>query len=73
MELSVFAVFLLLVTSGVIWAYRGEKRNWNNGHCIRCSSKWRHFDTDSHGGRGYSCRCGRYLWISYPVDKQLII
>lgn len=54
-----------------IIAYIREKRNFNNGKCVCCGERLELFDTDSQGGRGYKCtKCGRYLWISYRVDKN---
>lgn len=32
-----------------------EKREYNNGICKCCGKKLRHFDTDSQGGRLYTC------------------
>ena len=49
-----------------------EKRAFNNGICKQCGSKLEYFDTDSQGGRGYTCRhCHYTAWVSYPsVDKR---
>ena len=49
-----------------------EKRAFNNGTCVNCGSKLRHFDNDSQGGRGYCCdTCGYNTWVSYnSVDKK---
>lgn len=49
-----------------------EKKDFNNGKCLCCGYPLRNFDTDSHGGRGYTCDgCGRKVWVSYPsVDKK---
>jgi len=75
--------FLLIVVIGLVVLFIGraigtalESQNWNNGYCYYCDSEWEHFDTDSQGGRGYTCDCGkkygesRYIWISWhSVDK----
>lgn len=52
-----------------------EKRSFNNGICKECGNKLVHFDTDSQGGRGYTCRhCDYTIWVSYPsVDKRFLI
>lgn len=49
-----------------------EKQSFNNCRCIRCGYPLRHFDNDSHGGRGYICdKCGYVTWVSYNgVDKN---
>lgn len=49
--------------------------SWNGGRCA-CGHHWRYFDTDSQGGRGYTCpgprgaSCHKTIWISYPVDRD---
>lgn len=60
-----FSCFSALIALGV----QLEMKAWNNGICKKCGGKWRQFDTDSQGGRGYKCDGGHYEWISYPVDK----
>ena len=48
-----------------------DKRDWNNGYCPRCNTKWRCFDMDSQGGRMYKCdNCGKHCDISWNVDKE---
>jgi DNA-directed RNA polymerase subunit RPC12/RpoP len=51
--------------------YKIEKLEYNDGFCVDCGIKLRHFDNDSQGGRGYVCdKCGGTVWVSYPwVDK----
>lgn len=62
--------FLVLLASGVGWAYLGEKRAWNGGLCPHCLSSWEQRDTDSQGGRMYCCPgCRGAIWVSYPVDR----
>jgi len=64
--LSLFIVMIL--------ARSAEKKIWNNGICVETGEPWKHFDTDSQGGRGYTSIDGNsgkdvYTWISYNVDK----
>lgn len=63
-------VFITLMRVGI----HLEKKGFNNGECIVCGTKLRHFDNDSQGGRGYVCdKCGYYTWVSYPsVDKKFL-
>ena len=48
-----------------------EKEEFNNGICKVCGQKLNHFDTDSQGGRGYTCpERHYYVWVSYhSVDN----
>ena len=47
--------------------YRMEKKSYNGGNCPDCKASWRYYDTDSQGGRGYTCdTCPRGVWVSYP-------
>ena len=41
------------------------------GKCPDCDAPWRYYDTDSQGGRGYTCdTCPRGVWVSYPgIDR----
>ena len=66
-----YLMLLLIVPGMLITAWRAEVRTWNDGHC-KCGYRWRWFDNDSHGGRGYTCdSCDRTCWISYPgVEKH---
>ena len=62
--------FILLFGGIMMWAYRSEKREWNNGICAKNGLPWVGFDVDSHGGRGYSAG-DEVCWISYPgVDRR---
>lgn len=49
-----------------------EKHEYNNGVCKCCGKKLRHFDTDSQGGRLYTCDdCHTLVSVSYNcVDKR---
>lgn len=65
-----FILMIAVILVGASLTRKKEKKNWNNGYCSECGSKWVHFDSDSQGGRGYHCpKCDRYIWISYNVDK----
>lgn len=65
--------FLLGFGLPIFLARRFEKKKFNNGICSKCGGKWERFDTDSQGGRGYRCECGRYIWITYKVDKIITV
>lgn len=59
-----------ILFGGTWWARGRESKIWNDGKCAECGGKWKSFDVDSHGGRGYSCKSGHTIWISYNVDGQ---
>ena len=73
-------IILFIVCASLIFfvitriAIRIEKISFNNGKCLICGTKLRHFDTDSHGGRGYICdRCHYNTRVSYhSVDKEFL-
>ena len=51
----------------MLWARSREKGAFNGGDCPDCGTPWRYYDTDSQGGRGYTCdTCSRGVWVSYP-------
>lgn len=59
-------VFILFVIAN----YLVDSINWNKGKCF-CGEPWYRFDIDSDRERGYGCKkCGKVIWISYPVDKR---
>ena len=66
----IFIILLLIILPLI--AIRNEKRLFNNGICKICGQRLKHFDTDSQGGRGYTCPSMHYtVWISYNcVDKH---
>ena len=66
----VLFLFVLISLSGILWAISSERGHWNNGRCAICNKKWKLFDVDSQGGRGYID--GKHtIWISYPlIDKN---
>lgn len=64
--IGMFIVMLIM-----LWARSREKKRYNNGICINCGNKLRHFDVDSQGGRGYCCdKCHYHTWVSYDIDKN---
>jgi len=60
-----------LVLAVMVWGFSSERRSWNGGYC-QCGERWRRFDIDSQGGRGYVCLgCNQRMWISYPfIDRD---
>lgn len=67
---KIFITFLIITITCicVLIARHLEKKDWNNGYCS-CGEPWKHFTTDSQGGRGYCCdKCHKHIWISYKVD-----
>ena len=63
---------MLFFIGGAVLCRHLEKKEWNNGKCTNCGTEWKNFDTDSQGGRGYSCpKCDKTIWISYNVDKKV--
>ena len=61
-------VFVPFVALG-IFAYRSDKKTWNNGVCSKNGLPWTRFDTDSQGGRMYKAG-DEYCSISWPfVDR----
>jgi len=67
-EIIIISVLVLLCIIGSII----EKKIWNKGFCQKCQTKWKYFDTDSIGGRGYKCEtCGKAIWITYrTIDRR---
>ena len=49
-----------------------EKKEFNKGICPNCHTKLYNFDTDSQGGRGYTCtNCNYVTWVSWNcVDED---
>ena len=67
----VSSILLLAFSSlGVKW----ERKGFNNGICPHCNTPLRNFDTDSQGGRGYTCdKCDYTTWVSYNrIDKNYL-
>ena len=66
---------VIWITIGIVaffYGFKAESNLFNNGVCLKCGKKLRYFDTDSHGGRGYTCdQCGYTTWVSYKrIDKN---
>ena len=54
--------FVLFFIISIPFAIKSEKKEFNNGYCPRCHARLNHADTDSQGGRLYTCPdCGKYL------------
>ena len=52
-------IFIMLIALFFLWmglAILREKREFNDGKCRCCGEMLRHFDTDSQGGRLYTCK-----------------
>lgn len=69
-DVLIIAIGIVVYIVCIMLARGSEKRDWNNGICKICGTKWVYFDSDSQGGRGYHCGCSNrhYTWISYDVD-----
>ena len=66
----ILVVVLIILIFAISIGFIIDKIEWNKGKC-KCGSDWVYFDTDSQGGRGYQCKkCGKFIWISYPIDKK---
>lgn len=66
--IALLLLFVFLTFLGIIL----EKRAYNKGICKYCGKPLRHFDTDSQGGRLYTCPdfCS-LVSVSYNcVDKS---
>lgn len=64
---------LLAIFIGVCcFARWSEMRCWNGGRCRGHNERWKYFDTDSQGGRGYKFRRDPLsgprcvAWMSWP-------
>ena len=71
----VWLVIITLVVFGVIYVSGRihDLRVWNNGICEASGFRWKRFDTDSHGNRGYTDGQGHYCWISHKdVDQSYV-
>lgn len=67
--IGLFLLFYGIYAIGVL-AYSYECWQWNNGISRFDCSKWRKFDTDSQGDRGYKDASGNIIWISWPNIDQ---
>lgn len=67
--IGLFLLFYGIYIIGVI-AYSFECWQWNDGISRIDGSKWRCFNVDSGGDRGYRDSSGNVIWISWPsIDK----
>lgn len=65
MELILILVLIMIL--GCLAGYLGEKKAYHGGRCPKCWGVLRYFDTDSQGGRGYTCENrDYYIWVSWP-------
>ena len=53
--LIIFIALVLLLVFLIFLGIILEKRDYNKGVCKYCGKPLRHFDTDSQGGRLYTC------------------
>ncbi len=72
MNILVVVIVSVLLFCGFPYAIYREYKKFNKGICPKCGKRFRLFDRDSQGGRGYCCDdCGDYIWVSYDcVDKN---
>lgn len=62
-------VVVCVLVAGSFAGWYWNTIEWNKGFCSKCNDSWEYFDTDSQGGRGYKCGCGRHIWISWLNEK----
>lgn len=61
-----FGFMLFMLIASVIY----QRRIWNKGVSKHDGTRWKLFDIDSQGGRGYVDESGNYIWIDVPfLDK----
>lgn len=60
-------IALLTIMIGAIPVFRMiEKRDFNHGICRTCGEELIHFDNDSQGSEGWTCRnCGSVIWVGW--------
>jgi hypothetical protein len=63
MSLDILIALFFLV--GCLVCSISERRSFNGGICRACGKALKRFDTDSQGGRGYTCGV-HYIWASWP-------
>lgn len=47
-----------------------EKKEWNNGFCLKTKLPWQYIKTSKDGKRLYQDGSGNLLWITYKTDKH---
>ena len=63
---------VLLLLSGAVWTWIGERREFNRGACRCCGAPWQSYDEDALGGRLYRCAGGHWTWVNWrSVDKAV--
>lgn len=67
--IGLFFLFYGIYVVGVL-AYCYEHWQWNDGISRFDGSKWRYFDTDSQGDRGYRDSSNNVIWISWNIDYK---
>lgn len=67
-------VLIILMISiciyGILITRHSEKKNYNNGICPKCGTKYKKSKSlQLSGERDYYCpNCGNYITVSYNVD-----
>lgn len=71
-KLALIIVIVCLFFCWVVYSIISDYKTFNKGICPKCGKRFRLFDIDSHGSRGYVCDdCAHYIWVSYYfVDKN---
>lgn len=72
---TIVLILILFAIVGLRWAYKDEKKHYNNGVCPQCGEKLKYFETDHEdGSRGYECsnkKCDYTCWVSWEkIDKD---
>lgn len=62
--ITLILAFTPMILLGFIGWYF-ERKRYNRGVC-NCGENLKYFDTDSQGGRGYTCKkCNYTTWVSW--------
>lgn len=62
----VLLIGFIIISYSIIWIYKKEKSNYNNGFCPKCKTPLRFIDRDYNGSKLYKCpKCGYTVWTSY--------
>ena len=62
----IISILVVLFIGCLYLCYHIEKKHFNNGICPRCGNTLHYFDTDSQGGKGYTCdNCNYTTWVSW--------
>ena len=73
MKIIVIILAILMISiciCGILIARYSEKKNYNNGICPKCGTKYKESKAiQLSGERDYYCpNCGNYITVSYNVD-----